>query len=105
MYWTVLLPLVLNLDTRQHELEGTLESVVGLSNSPLVECQRSMGADCRGLPHPSVFVSNANYSTSKMHKHRVVYNVSCIRTCTCALQFRAIVLVFSYQILLVWVLW
>jgi prominin 1 len=50
------------LDSRQQALHTALEDVADLANSVLVECERTPGADCEGLPHGSIFVSTTNYS-------------------------------------------
>lgn len=62
------------LVTRQEDLETALEAVADLADSLLEECERTPGADCEGLPHRSIFVSNANYSqVSSLHTYVHMY--------------------------------
>ena len=42
------------LDDRQQDIETALEGVVNLATTVLEDCEIS-GADCQGLPHPSIF--------------------------------------------------
>ena len=42
------------LDDRQQDIRTALEGVVNLAATLLMDCESS-GADCQGLPHPSIF--------------------------------------------------
>lgn len=55
------LTLHIDLDQRQQEIETALRDVADLAMSVLQDCQES-GADCSGLPNPSIFVTVANFS-------------------------------------------
>ena len=62
------------LVSKQEDLETALEDVADLADSLLEECKRTPGADCEGLPHRSIFVSNANYSqVSSFHTYVRTY--------------------------------
>lgn len=51
----------IDLDQRQREIETALRDVADLAMSVLHDCEES-GADCRGLPNPSIFFTVANFS-------------------------------------------
>lgn len=51
----------IDLEQRQREIETALRDVADLAMSVLQDCEMS-GADCRGLPNPSIFVTVANFS-------------------------------------------
>ena len=59
----------LRLNTRHRHVEEALVGVVDLATSLLEECE-NRSADCQGLPHPSIFVLVANYSTVRKSQAR-----------------------------------
>ena len=65
------------LVSKQEDLETALEDVADLADSLLEECKRTSGANCEGLPHRSIFVSNANYSqVSSLHTYVRILSIS-----------------------------
>ena len=59
----------IDLKSRQRYIETALVNVTNLATSILETCESNSDIDCKGLPHPSIFVTTANYSMVRNFKH------------------------------------